>query len=373
MEHSHNILLLIASLAIALMAGFTGLSLTQGASAMGIAHRKIVVSMSAVALGSGIWSMHFVAMLGMTLPVPFHYNALITMISALVAILLTGGALLLVHFGKRTPRRIVLAGICAGLGIVAMHYIGMSGIREVKPVYSIFGIILAIAASLALCVTSFWISYGHRGSRNILLATAVFGTSVVAVHFTAMASTHFVEADFRTTTGLWLSNEVLAFGVTLSSFVISGAFLLAGATFASDMASVQPMEPTKQPPEKPAPPKTLAPATPVSVTIPYEKDGQNRFVPSDEVAAIRAEGRYTVVYHPLGKLFCPWSISSAEQRLVNTAFVKCHRSYLINPDLVERFERKKDNGLCLFDGSAHLEKVPVSRSYLKKVRDSLGL
>ena len=92
LEHGHNYYLLLAALAVALMSGFTGLSLTQGASAMGIARRKLVGSMSAIALGGGIWSMHFVAMLAMTLPVPFHYNALVTMVSALVAILITGTA-----------------------------------------------------------------------------------------------------------------------------------------------------------------------------------------------------------------------------------------------------------------------------------------
>ncbi len=191
LEHGHNHYLLLAALAVALMSGFTGLSLTQGASAMGIARRKLVVSMSAIALGGGIWSMHFVAMLAMTLPVPFHYNALVTMVSALVAILITGTALLLVHFGERTAQRIKLAGLCAGCGILAMHYIGMSGIQDVQTVYSTVGVVVAIIASLGLCMASFWISYGHRGSRNILLGTVVFGTTVFAVHFIAMMGTDF--------------------------------------------------------------------------------------------------------------------------------------------------------------------------------------
>jgi len=67
------------------------------------------------------------------LNVPFYYDALTTMISALAAILLTGIALLIVHFGERTPKRIILAGLVVGVGIVVMHYLGMSGIREVKP------------------------------------------------------------------------------------------------------------------------------------------------------------------------------------------------------------------------------------------------
>lgn len=374
LEHGHNHYLILASLAIALMSGFTGLSLTQGASRIGTGRRKLVVSMSAIALGSGIWSMHFVAMLGMTLPVAFHYDALITMMSALVAILLTGIALLLVHFGKRTGSRITLAGMCVGFGILAMHYLGMSGIQDVKPVYSVTGIVVAIVASLVFCVASFWISYGRRRSRNILLGTVVFGTTVVAVHFVAMAGTHFVEIGGDLSSGLWLSNEVLAFGVTLSSFVISGAFLLVSVTFAAGVNKQQPdVDHEKQLDAAEADEQAPELDSKSVIKIPFESDGQTHFVQSDDVAGIQAEGRYTFVYHTLGRLFCPWSISTMETKLANTRFEKSHRSYLINVDHVTRFERKKDNGVCFFDGNPHIDQIPVSRSYLKKIRERLGV
>ncbi|WP_044043167.1 MHYT domain-containing protein [Octadecabacter antarcticus] len=373
LEHGHNVYLVIASLAIALMSGFTGLTLTQGASAMGVARRKLLVSMSAVALGGGIWSMHFVAMLGMTLPVTFHYNALVTMMSAFVAILLTGIALLLVHFGERTPKRITFAGLCVAVGILAMHYLGMSGIQGVKPLYSGLGIVVAVVVSLVLCTASFWISYGNRGSRNILFGTLVFGTTVVAVHYIAMAGTHFVKIEGVQSSGLWLSKEVLAFGVTLSSFVISGAFLLVGVTFAASLSKTHLEDSAKQ--SSAADTDTEAPVSDSQnvIRIPYESDGKTSFVDSNDVVSVQAEGRYTFLYHPTGRLFCPWSISVMETRLAKTSFVKGHRSFLINTDHVTLFERKKDNGVCFFDGTAHLDQAPVSRSYLKEVRKRLGV
>ena len=371
LDHGHNHYFFFVSLAIALMSGFTGLSLTQGASMMSVVRKKLVVSMSALALGSGIWSMHFVAMLGMTLPVPFHYNALITVASALVAILITGAALLLVHFGERTAHRIRLAGLCVGCGIIAMHYIGMAGIQDVKPVYSTVGVATAIFASLVLCVASFSISYGQRGSRNILFGTIVFGTTVVAVHFIAMAGTHFVEINGGVATGLWLSNEVLAFGVTITSFLISGAFLLMGVTFATSQEDFQAESDPVNKNYNQVEPTVREDA--LVVRVPYERNGQTHFVQSDEIAAVQAEGRYTVLYHQSGKLFCPWSLSVIESRLTTTCFLKVHRSYMINIDHVTGFERKKDNGFCSFEEQPHLHDVPVSRSYLKRVRLSLGL
>lgn len=382
LEHGHNHLLMAAALAIVLMSGFTGLSLTRGASTMGIGHRKLVVTMSALALGSGIWSMHFVAMLGMTLPVPFYYDALITLISALVAILLTGIALLLVHFGERTRRRITMAGICVATGIVAMHYIGMSGIQSVRPVYSALGVMVAVVSSLLLCVASFWVCYGKRESRNIIIGTLGFGVSVFSVHFIAMAGTHFVALEGTRHAGVWLSNEIMAFGVTLSAFVICGAFLLVGVTFTANAKTLK--APDVQPRGDPfsdtdgeiagtngatAPPRPEQ--TPGK--LPFEKHGRIHFVPEKEVFAVRAEGRYTVLYHATGKLFCPWSISEMEERVDSANFVKSHRSYLINPSFVFSFERKKDNGLCYFEEGAPLEVAPVSRSYLKTVRQRLGV
>ena len=91
-----------------------------------------------------------------------------------------------------------------------------------------------------------------------------------------------------------------------------------------------------------------------------------------QVAAIRAEGHYTKVYTEQGQFFCAWSMTEAEKRLQHGPFLKTHRSYLVNPAFVTGFERMKDNGVCYFDLSA-LSKVPVSRSRLKAVRDTLGV
>ncbi|MFK7761692.1 MAG: MHYT domain-containing protein [Roseobacter sp.] len=373
MEHGHNHLAIVAALAIALVSGFTGLSLTKGASQMTVGRRKLMVAMSAFALGTGIWSMHFVAMLGMRLPIPFYYDALVTMISAFVAILVTGIALLLVHFGTRTPMRITAAGVCLAIGIVAMHYIGMSGIQAVRPVYSTSGIAVALIAALILCVVSFWVSYGRRTRSNILVGTLGFGVAVVSVHFVAMESTGFLAEETSAHAGFWLSNDILAFGVTVTSFVLCGAFLLVSVSFSAAPATSSAVgsnvvieEPVEHEDE----------ALPVMTAIgkiPYEQNGRIHFLMSDEVAAIRAEGRYTFVYHKTGRLFSPWSISEAQSRVSDAGFIRCHRSYLINPQHVTGFQRKKDNGVCFFDDAEHIEVAPVSRSYLKEVRRHLGL
>ena len=367
LEHSHDALMVVGATVLALMAGFTGLFLTKGASRLPVPRRKLVVAMAAVALGGGIWAMHFVAMLGLQLPVLFYYDAVITLMSALSAILVVGMALLLVHFGPRTPVKITAAGVLLGVGIPVMHYMGMSGMELCRPVHTPLGVAGAGVASVVLSVAAVWLAYGQRRVRNILLGTLGFGATVVSVHFLAMAGTGFVADPQVTTAGPLISNGVMAFGVTVVAFVLSGAFLLTGVSIA--VPEPEAPAPTAPAVEPVAPPPAVAGAQ----RLPYEKEGRTQFVPSSEVAAVRAEGHYTVLYVGGSKLFCPWSISEAESRITDPDWVRTHRSYLVNRRHVSGFERKKDTAVCWFDSVAALTKVPVSKARLTAVRDHLGL
>lgn len=369
LDYTHNPWLVFVSLLVALMAGFTGFSLTKGLSEHSITHRKISIALASIALGGGIWSMHFVAMLGLQLPILFYYDAAVTLASALVAILVVGIALLILHFWRRTRATLVLAGVIVGLGVLAMHYIGMAGLQLCRALYTPLGVGLAIVSSCVLCVAAFVIAYGARTHRNIIVGTVFFGFAVFAVHFVAIAGTDFVSIDVSNEVGPLISNEVMAMGVVLSSFVLCAAFLLTGVTFLQ----------VDQPLDLPEPPddieneaeETDVPLKPVP-QIPYEQEGRTLFVNTDKVAAIRAEGHYTHLYTTTEKLFCVWTITEAEKRLVAGPFIRTHRSFLINPSFVSGFERFKDNGVCHFK-VANLSKVPVSRSRLRAVRDALGV
>lgn len=116
-DFSRDWRLVLASLTIAVMAEFKGLSLTWGVSRLGVTQGKAAVPMAAVALGGGIRSMHFVAMLGLQLPIFLFYDALTKPVSAWVAIRMTGLTLLIPHVRPRTARRMTLAGAMLGAGI----------------------------------------------------------------------------------------------------------------------------------------------------------------------------------------------------------------------------------------------------------------
>ncbi|MDA9152649.1 carbon monoxide dehydrogenase, partial [Planktomarina temperata] len=271
LDVSHNTALVIASIVVAFIAGFTGLTLSKDLSKQSVLRRKASIAMSAVALGGGIWSMHFVAMLGMQMPILFYYDAAITLASALLAILIVGTALLLLHFRQRTPFTLSAAGALVGFGILAMHYVGMVGLQLCRAVYTPSGIIMAVVSAVLLCIAAFWIAYGQRTNRNILFGTLCFGAAVSAVHFAAMAGTNFVVVPTLNEFGPVMSNETLAMGVILSSFVIFGAFLWMGVTFL-DPVTPQAVEPSVVLASASKVPTLSAPVL-IALRIPCERNG----------------------------------------------------------------------------------------------------
>lgn len=376
---SHNFGLVMASFVVALVAGFTGLTLTKDLSQKTIGQRKFAIALASVALGGGIWSMHFVAMLGLQMPVLFYYDSAVTLASALMAILIVGAALILLHFTDRTPAIVTIAGGLVALGVLAMHYLGMAGLQLCRAVYTWPGLLIAASSAFVLCILAFWAAYGARSNRNILLGTLCFGLAVFAVHFVAIAGTRFVQTPSFNELGPVMSNEVLALGVIFSSFVIFGAFLWVSVTFLvpsgagmagpSATPQTRPLDLNKDTGGRDGDTPTF-PGKPMR--IPCEKDGNTMFIDAESVAFIRAEGHYTQIYTADAKHFCVWPITEAAKRLTPYGFLKVHRSYLLNPSHVLNFERLKDTGLCRF-AAANLPPVPISRSHLKEVRDVLGV
>lgn len=367
LEANHNVILVAMSCLVALVAGFTGLSLTRDLSRKPVVQRQISIALAAVALGGGIWSMHFVAMLGLNLPILFYYDAAITLVSALTAIIIVGAALVLLHFVERTPLVISAAGGLVGVGILGMHYIGMAGLQLCRAIYTPFGIVFSSVVAICLCIFAFWVAYGRRENRNIFLGTICFAVAVCAVHFLAMAGTSFVEVPSLHEFGPTMSNEVLAIGVIISSFILFGTFLWVSVTY----LVATPGGPNTVIDDVSEPKIDARIAPQQGLQIPCERDGARIFISPADVAFVRADGHYTQVYTEHDRLFCVWPITEAAKRLVSTGFLQTHRSYLVNPTKVSRFERAKDKGRCIF-AIDDLPSAPVSRSKLKPIQDALS-
>lgn len=372
--------LVALSVIISMMSAFTGLTLTNGLSLQSQGQKQLRIIMASIALGGGIWSMHFVAMLAMQFGIPVFYQVIETAASAFIAILLSGLALLILHFGRRTQTAIYLAGTILGLGIVCMHYVGLLAIEGCTPVFSPYAPIVAGVLAIGMGIAAIQIAYGRRTERNLLVATLMFGASVAVVHFAAMTWTTFEQTETVASLVPVLDNAQVAIFVLLSVFVISGAFLLSGASFfGKAMQTNQQAAPPSKPPEpllnavaiKEIPPPLQQPA-PDQSRLPFEKDGKTFFVSFDKVLALHAEGHYTTAFLENSSVFCPWSITQAESA-APASFLRVHRSWLVNISQVQGLERTKDNGYCLFAPNRALNRAPVSRARINDVRAALGL
>ncbi|MFK5979642.1 MAG: MHYT domain-containing protein [Rhizobiaceae bacterium] len=403
LTYTYDITLVAAALCVSMIAAFTGLTLTKGLSAFSHGQRKMFVSMAALALGGGIWSTHFVAMLALNLPVDISYDPLLTLASVMFAVLLVGIALLLMHFSDRNRLTIVLAGTLIGAGIVSMHFVGMSGIRGCIPMFDAPGKIISAIVAVAMGIAAVQISYGRRTDQTILYGTLVFGFSVVFSHFTAMYWTGFARLPDGVVIAPSIQNSQLAMIVTLAVFVICGAFLLSASTFilkppptvelSSELVVAGLVPPTgpaeynssrdhspegtgiseTRPVFVASPNADLGATQPIQAKlVPYESDGKVYFLKPEDISAARADGHYTLLYAGGEELFCPWSIRSARSQLSEDQFFQTHRSYLVNIQKVSAFERKKDNGICVLHGEA-IESVPVSRSKINALKIRLGL
>lgn len=363
---SYTPLLVAGAVLVALMAAFTGMHLTHGLSQMSVDARKPQIVRAAVVLGGGVWSTHFVAMLALDLPVTVFYDPLFTLGSALIAILMAGASLLLMHFGPRGPVTLALAGTLLGLGVVVMHYVGMLGMRGCNPVFAPAGYGLATVLAVGMGIGALRLSYGRRTRMGLSLGAVLFAAAILAVHFTAMAWTGFVALDTIVPRAGLVAHDMLALFVVLAVFLICGAFLLTTATLG---APAETMIATGPEPEKA--PAVAAP--PVLQRIPYEQDGRTYFTAPEDIVAIRAEGHYTTLQRTTDRVFCPLAIAKLDAGLASRSFMRTHRSHIVNLRHVRGFERRKDQGLCLFDPQLKVDPVPVSRTRVGPIMKALGL
>ena len=364
---SHSPLLVAASILVAILASFTGLRIASGLRALQPPARKREIAKAAIALGGGIWAMHFIAMLSMRISGELTYAALPTLGSVLVAILITGVGLLILHCGERTTRKIGLAGVLMGLGIVSMHYLGMSAIGGKTVTYETAGFFISSGIAISSSVCALWLAYKRRTLRQIAIGSVLLGITISAMHYTAMAYTNFVGAPTAALVGdPILSSGMLALLVAVVAFLICGFFLLTAIPMDSAESRADTAVAGNQVSE--------AAETPAgSPRLPYQRNNAVHFIAVEDIAAVQADGHYTRLYNGKEELFCPWAISRVEETLKGrNGFLRTHRSYLVNIRHVKGFQRNGDTAVCLI-GDGRADGIPVSRSRIGEVREALRL
>lgn len=140
--------------------------------------------------GTGIWAMHFMAMIGFTVDnTDVRYDVPITIASWLTAVVVVGLGLFIVGYGRRSAGRILVAGILTGLGVAGMHYAGMDAMRLNGTLnYDRVRVGLSILIAVVAATVALWFTVSVRRPAWIAVAAAVMGVAVVGMHYTGMAA-----------------------------------------------------------------------------------------------------------------------------------------------------------------------------------------
>ena len=202
------------------MGAFIGLRCLTRARVYSGGIRALWLSLAAIAIGAtGIWAMHFIAMLGYSIPgQAISYNVLLTIASMLVAVAVVAIGLFIVGFSKsQTVTPLLIGGIIVGLGVASMHYLGMEAIN-IPDMMSYNAVLVALSVLIAIAAgtAALYAGLRVRGIGATLGASALMGVAVSGMHYTGMAA---MSVYANSSAGVYAAGATGS-GATATSFLL---------------------------------------------------------------------------------------------------------------------------------------------------------
>ena len=230
----YNPALVALSLAIAVFASYTALDLAGRMRRSARGPRWAWVAGAALAMGGGIWSMHFVGMLAFEMGMPAAYHLGLTLASLLIAVGATGAAFVLISRPGAGPRDILVGGPLMGVGVAGMHYTGMAAMRVPGNLaYSLPVVALSVGIAVVAATTALWLTFRQHGVGQKLSAAFVMGLAVAGMHYTGMAAATFTAeeagAHAAHAGGVGAGQQNLALAVGGATFLILFLAMLASS------------------------------------------------------------------------------------------------------------------------------------------------
>jgi len=228
-----NIPLVILSVLIAIFGSYTALTHAQRMRENSGHTATIWMLAGGSTLGVAIWSMHFVGMLALHLPIPIGFDPLLTVLSLVPAIITAMLGFRVLRDTRISPRRILFSGIVMGMGISTMHYLGMAALKispaiEFDPWVFVLSVVIAIIASwgaLLIMYRQEWIRLAAL--PRSLLGALMMGLAISAMHYTAMLGLHIPQGGMCLTDTLRIEPQLLAIMLATTALVWFGGGMLA--------------------------------------------------------------------------------------------------------------------------------------------------
>jgi PAS domain S-box-containing protein len=230
---SYNYALVALSVLIAMFASYAALDLAGRVTAAGGWTRVFWLLGGAGAMGTGIWSMHYIGMLAFILPIPVAYHWPTVLLSLFAAVLSSGIALYVVSRQKMGASRAVAGSVLMGAGIASMHYIGMAAMR--LPAICQFNssrVVMSVVFAVLISFAALWITFHFRDEktgigREKLAGAVVMGAAIPVMHYTGMAAASFTPSGMPADLAHAVSISTLGTaGIAAITFVVLGLALL---------------------------------------------------------------------------------------------------------------------------------------------------
>ncbi len=230
----HDAHLVVISVVIAIFASYTALDLAGQITASKGWHRLGWLGIGAISMGTGIWAMHFIAMLAFHLPIAVGYNIAVVIASMGVAIATSGFALFLASRPAMSRLELLSGSVVMGLGITAMHYIGMAAMQVDAVIhYDPFLVGMSGVVAIAVSAIALWLAFRLRkettgmGKIRRIVSAIVMGSAVPLMHYIGMAAARFIPTKPPVATPLTMNTSSLATTISMATLVILGLSLLA--------------------------------------------------------------------------------------------------------------------------------------------------
>ncbi len=194
-------------------------------------YRHIAIFMGGLSLGGGIWAMHFIGMMAFILPVPVHYDIPITIISLLPGWAAAWLTMYMLARRNISYGLLIISAVLMGAGIGTMHYIGMAAmITPLQMRYKLDLFVLSIVVAVLLAMVAIWIQFGLNKTRlnpkyRFILSGVIMGIAISGMHYTGMSSVRFIGTATSSLGKFWVDSSYIA--LVLASLAITIGVMVA--------------------------------------------------------------------------------------------------------------------------------------------------
>jgi PAS domain S-box-containing protein len=230
---SYNYALVALSVLIAIFASYAALDLAGRVTAAGGWIRAVWLLGGAGAMGTGVWSMHYIGMLAFILPIPVAYHWPTVLLSLFAAILASVIALYAVSRQKMGASRAVAGSFLMGAGIASMHYIGMAAMRlPAICQFNSFLVVMSVVFAVLISFAALWITFHFRDEKTgigweKLAGAVVMGAAIPVMHYTGMVAASFTPSGMPADLSHAVSISTLGTaGIVAVTFIVLGLALL---------------------------------------------------------------------------------------------------------------------------------------------------